>query len=100
MEEILLRLAAAGIRILPLAELTQHVVFERDGFIALVERRDNGFGQVGSAGLLVQEGFAALLQRDGQNWFVARGFEREATEAEAAALRRFSQDLRRAISGD
>ncbi len=100
MDEIFARLADAGIRILPLAELTQHVVFERDGFIALVERNGNGFGQVGSAGLLAQQGFAALVQRAGRDWFVARGFEREATEAEAVALHRFSLDLRRAICGD
>lgn len=100
MDEIFARLAEAGIRILPFAELTQHIVFERDGFIALVERNGLGFGQVGSAGLLAQEGFAALVQRGGRGWFVARGFEREATPAEAAALHRFSQDLRRAISGD
>ena len=100
MNEIFVRLADACIRILPAAELTQHIVFERDGFIALVERQEDGFGQIGSAGLLTQEGFAALVQRGERDWFVARGFEREATEAEAAALRRFSQDLRRAIRGE
>ncbi len=100
MDEIFARLAEAGIRILPLQELTRHIVFFRDGFIALAERRENGFGQVGSAGLLTQKGFAALVQREGRGWFVAHGFEREATAAEAAALRRFSRDLRRALGGD
>ncbi len=98
MDEIFERLVSAGIQLLPLAEVTNHFVFERDGFVALVERTQGGFGQIGSSGLLVSGGFAALVRRQGRDWFVARGFQREATMAEAAALRRFSQDLRHALT--
>ncbi|MCX6606758.1 MAG: hypothetical protein NTV52_24680, partial [Acidobacteria bacterium] len=69
MLEIFERLAAAGIDLLP-AEVTTHFLFVRDGFVSLVERRDKGFGSVGTAGLMVESGYAALLWRGGEAFFV------------------------------
>jgi hypothetical protein len=97
--EILERLAAAGIQLLPALEITTYYVFERDGFIALVERTTEGFGGVGSAGILTGAGFAALVQRGERSCFVAKGFEQEAQPSQVEALRRFSADLKQALLG-
>ena len=98
MLEIFERLAAAGIDLLP-AEVSTHFLFVRDGFVSLVERRENGFGGVGAAGLMVESGYAALLWRGGEAFFVGRGFERRATAEEVTGLRRFEADLRAALQG-
>jgi len=96
-QEKLERLAAAGIQMLPAAEITTHYVLERDGFVALVERAANGFGGVGSAGILTGSGFAALIRRGERSYFVAKNFEQEAQPEQVAALRRFSADLNAAL---
>jgi hypothetical protein len=92
------RLAAVGIQLLPAVELTTHYVFERDGFVALVERTQDGFGGIGSAGILTGSGFAALIRRGDRSYFVARGFEQEAQPDQAEALRQFSADLKSALA--
>ena len=98
MREIFERLVAANIQILPLGQIANHVVFERGGYISLVERLAEGLGRVGAGGLLTARGFAALMWRDGVGMFVAKGgFERVATEADIAELRRFQSDLEQAI---
>jgi hypothetical protein len=98
--EILEQLAAAGIQLLPAVEITTYYVFERDGFIALVERAPDGFGGIGSAGILTGTGFAALIQRSERSYFVAKGFEQEAQPEQVEALRRFSADLKQALRSD
>ena len=98
MIEKLQRLAAAGIGLLPAAELTTHYVFERDGFIALVERTPDGLGGVGSAGILTGNGFAAMIRRGERSYFVAKNFEQEAGPRQVEALRSFSADLRQALA--
>jgi hypothetical protein len=95
--EILERLAAAGIQLLPAIEISTYYVFERDGFVALVERTPEGFGGVGSAGILTGSGFAALIRRGSRAYFVAKGFEQEAEPEQVAALRNFSEDLKTAL---
>lgn len=94
MEEILTRLAAAGIELLPALELTTHFVFFRDGFVALVERREGGFGNIGAPGLLCEQGMAQLVWRGEQAFFIARGFEQPAPHEQIEALRRFGRDLK------
>ena len=91
------RLAAAGIRLVPLQGLETHFVFERDGFVAIVERAGDGLGQIGSAGLLTEKGFAALVWKEGKAFFVAKGLERPASEEQVVLLRRFDTDLRQAL---
>ena len=98
LEERLARLTEAGIQLLPL-DSGQYFVFERDGFIALVERAaDGGFGQVGPAGLLTERGFAALVWKGEKAFFIAKGFEEEAGSERVLLLRQFSDDLARALS--
>jgi hypothetical protein len=96
--EILERLAAARIQLLPAVEITNHFVFEREGFVALVERTPEGFGGVGSAGILTGSGFAALVLRGERSYFVAKNFEQEAPPEQVAALRKFSSDLKDALT--
>jgi hypothetical protein len=99
MTEKLERLVAAGIQLLPAVEITTHYVFERDGFVALVERRKNGFGGIGSAGRLTEkEGIAPLVSRGAESFFVAKGFEQLASADEVEQIRRFQADLKHALS--
>ena len=91
------RLAAAGIRLLPVTDITTHFVLERDGFAALVERTPDGFGSAGAAGLLTEDGLALLVWRTGRAFFVRKGTEREATPAQVDALRAFASDLEKAL---
>lgn len=98
MEEILLRLAQANIELLPTSELTTHFVFARDGFVALVVRRENGFGNIGATGLLCEKGMAQLIWRGEKLVFVAGGFEQNATEDDVTKLRSFALDLKNSLS--
>ncbi len=92
------RLVAAGIQLLPTVEITTHYVFERDGFVALVERRGDGFGGIGSAGRLTEKGIAPLVLRGSSSYFVVKGFEQSATPEEVDGIRRFQADLQFALS--
>ena len=98
MEQILARLVEANIELLPALELTTHFAFTRDGFIALVERRPSGFGNIGAPGLLCEKGMAQLIWRSEKAYFVAKGFEREATSGEIRQLRSFAEDLKKSLS--
>ena len=91
------RLVAAGIELLPLTQFPSHFVFTRGGFVSLVERRGRDFGQIGGAGLLVERGFAPLIWRDGEGYFVFKGVEEPATPEQIAQIRQFSSDLRAAL---
>jgi hypothetical protein len=92
------RIASSGIQILPVPEIASHFVLERGGCAVLVERREDGFGAIGSPGSLSDKGFAALVQRDGRDWFIGKGESREATDTEAAEARRLYRDLREILS--
>ena len=78
--------------------MSKHFVFERDGFVALVERREDGFGSIGAAGILSEKGFAPLVHRDGGPFFVAKGFEQPANDEQVSGVRRFQADLEMALS--
>lgn len=99
------KLAAAGIQIIP-AEVTSHFILERDGFVSLVERNQdverpdtdgNPFGHIGAAGLMTERGFAALIWRAHQAFFVGKGFERQASPEEVEKIRAFASDLANAL---
>jgi hypothetical protein len=96
-EDVLERLVAANITILPITVGPRHVVFERDGFVALVERRGEALGAIGSAGMLTEKGFATLVSKDGRQSFVARDFSQPATEDQVQGLRSFQNDLEAAL---
>ncbi len=96
-EHILQSLAGAGINLLPV-DLDRHFLFERDGFVALVERRrDQGGGNVGAAGLLTETGLAPLVWRGDAPAFAGKAGDRPATPEQVDALRRFQGDLEAAL---
>jgi hypothetical protein len=91
------KLAASGIQIVP-AEIASHFILERDGFVAFVEKRDEAFGNIGSAGLMTEHGFAALIWRGDHPFFVGRGFEQPASPEDVQKIRSFATDLAAALS--
>jgi hypothetical protein len=98
LEQQLERLAQRGINLLPAAEISTHFIFERDGFVALVERKPDGFGNIGAPGLLIENaGFAALVWRAEAPWFVGRGYQQPATAAQVELIRKFADDLNWAL---
>ncbi len=90
------KLAAAGIQIVP-AESTSYFILERDGFIAFVERREDSFGNIGAPGLLTDHGYAALIWRGDEAFFVAKGFEQPASPEQVQKIRAFASDLESAL---
>ena len=96
MIEILEKLAAAGIQIIP-AEIASHFILERDGFVAFVERREQAFGNIGAPGLMTERGFAALIWRDDQAFFLGKGFEQPASPEQVQSIRAFASDLAAAL---
>jgi hypothetical protein len=95
--EILEKLAAAGIQIIP-AEITSHFILERDGFVAFVERREQGFGNIGAPGLMTERGYAALIWRGDQALFAGKGFEEPASAEQVRKIRAFASDLENALA--
>jgi hypothetical protein len=93
------RVAAAGIQLLP-AGLASHFVFERNGFVCLVERTGEGFGHIGAPGLMTEKGFAALVWRGAGGWFVGKGFEHPATAVQVDEIRAFDAALRAALDAN
>jgi hypothetical protein len=87
------RIASSGIQILPVPEIASYFVLERNGCVVLVERREDGFGAIGSPGSLSEKGFAALVVRDGRDWFIGKNESREARVSEAAEARGLYRDL-------
>lgn len=98
MVEKLQKLVAARIQLLPALQIGSHFVLERDGFVALVERKDEGFGAIGTAGLLTMKGPAPLVWRGNDPWFVTKSFEQPATDEQVASLRAFQVDLQGALA--
>jgi hypothetical protein len=100
MQDVFERLVAANIQLLPVSVSPRHVVFERGGFVALVERNDMGFGSIGGAGVLTEKGFAPLVWRGGQPYFVAKAFEKAASVDEVEGVRAFQRELESALEGN
>jgi hypothetical protein len=90
-------LAASGIQLL--TETPTHYLFARDNLIALVERTAEGYGSIGSTGIMTERGLAYLIRREQQIVFAGKGFEQPASPEEAAAVRAFSADLKAALEG-
>jgi hypothetical protein len=97
LESQLLALSSANIQLVP-ADMSTHYVLERDGFVCLVEKRDGGFGAIGSVCQLAGDGFAVVTWNGTEAHFVAKGQPRRlASPEEIRQFRAFSQDLRAAL---
>ena len=92
-------LAASGVTIVPTTEIATHFVLEREGFVMLVERTDEGFGSIGSPGLLGDHGFAALLWKGQEPFWVAHGFSQQATPEQVASVRDFAAMVKSCLAG-
>ncbi len=92
------RLAAAGVSLLPTAEIPNHFVFTRDGMAVLVERRGGGFGGIGSPGRITQRGFEPLVISAGGASFVFKSESSAAAAAEVEAARNLLADLKSALA--
>ena len=90
-------LASVGIQIVPSGSAS-HILVERGGFVALVEHRNESLRNPGAPGLMTERGFAVLVWRGGQAFFVGKGFEQPASELQVAALRAFAADLEKAVA--
>ncbi len=93
------RIADLGFQLVPLPDISNHVALERDGFVSLVTVSGEDLGESGAPGLLTENGFAAMIWRGSDAFFVAKGFERRATVSEIEAIRRFDDDLKTALRG-
>ncbi len=89
------RLAALQIQVV--TETQSHILFTRENFIAVVERRGDEIGSIGSTGMLTEHGLAYLVWRDVHAFLKSKGAEIRASDAEVAAIRQFSRDLESAL---
>jgi hypothetical protein len=88
-------LGSTGIHLL--TETRAYAMFARDNLIALVERTAEGYGSIGSTGIMTERGLAYLIWRDGQAFLAGKGYEQATTGEQVAAVRRFSEDLKASL---
>lgn len=99
MDEKRLRLAQAGIDFAP-ADLSNHFLLTRDGWVCLVERTKStppDLGAIGSVCKLSPDGFAVVVWEAEQAYFVTKGSRQAASPEEVESCRRFAKDVREAI---
>jgi len=70
-------------------------IYMRDDCVAAVSAQ--GTSQ-GSTGMMTERGLAYLVWRDGQPYLVAKGGETPATPEQVETIRKFSEDLKNALS--
>jgi hypothetical protein len=80
------------------AETKGHCLFVRGDVFALALRAGSGFGSVGSTGMITECGLAYLTWRDGSAMLSSKGAETPAEPAQVERIRRFSEDLKAALS--
>ena len=91
------RLASLNIQVA--AEGPKHFVFVRENCVALVERAGTGYGSMGSTGVMTESGLVYLVWRENRPFLAGKSGERPAEAAEVESIRRFSEDLKTALSG-
>jgi hypothetical protein len=92
---VIVELGSTGIQLV--SETHSFRIFARDNLIALVERTADGYGSIGSTGILTGQGLAYLVWRNEQAFLAGKGFEVPATEEQVAAVQKFSEDLKAAL---
>ena len=85
------RLQDFGIRLM--VEGPAVSIYVRGDCIAAV-----GGGSQGSTGILTSQGLAYLIWRDGQPFLASKGVETLATPEQVEDIRKFSEDLKTALS--
>jgi len=67
-------------------------IYARDNCMAAVG------GTQGSTGMMTEQGLAYLVWRDGQPYLASKGGETPATLQQVETIRKFSEDLKTALS--
>ena len=75
-------------------------IYVRDNCIAAVGgiHRGGPRGNQGSTGMMTEQGLAYLVWHDGRPYLAARSGETPATPEQVEIIRRFSEDLKTALS--
>lgn len=98
-ERALERLRALGFAFRTLPRYERQVAAERDGFVALLEYTPAGeIRQFSSAGYLLDDQIALLVERPAGRFFVAKQKEIAATATLLEAYQKFQADLRSALT--
>jgi hypothetical protein len=71
--------------------------FARDACVAIVPRARDGFGPVGSTGILTEAGLGYLIWREGRAFISRHGMETAAEPEQVTMIQRFSADLKIAL---
>jgi hypothetical protein len=93
--ELVARLAVYRIELLSEAKEFS-IVARQDCFAMLHTARD--LPGIGSSGMMTENGLAYLVWREGEARLVAKGSDVAADAAQIEAIRRFSEDLKRALN--
>lgn len=96
-EAQLRRLVQAGFEPVPMA-FPKHVALARNGFVSMIERREDRLGRAGAPGIVTDRGFAPLVWRGEVAFFVVKDHELQATEQQVNGLRQFLADLEAALA--
>jgi len=73
-------------------------IYVRDNCIAAVGNSSGSAQGQGSTGMMTDQGLAYLVWRDGQAYLSGKGGETPATPGQIEAIRKFSEDLKDALS--
>ncbi len=85
------RLADLGIE--RIVEANQYVMLARGSCVAMVHG-----SSLGSSGYMTESGLAYLVWRAERPWLVSKGSEIEAAPQQVEEIRKFSEDLKLALS--
>jgi hypothetical protein len=94
--ELVARLAVHRIELV--SEAKEFSIVVRDNCFALVHTGSSGSPGIGSSGLMTENGLAYLVWREGEAYLVAKGSDVRAAAGQVEAVRRFSEDLKQAIT--
>jgi hypothetical protein len=72
-------------------------LYVRDNCIAAAGGSNPGIN-LGSTGMMTEQGLAYLVWRDGQPYLAAKGSETPATPEQVETIRKFSEDLNDALN--
>ena len=91
LQDLNIRLMAEGLAV--------SIYVRGDCIAAVGGPHDGGAGtNQGSTGMMTEQGLAYLVWRDGRPYLAAKGGETPATPEQVETIRRFSEDLKTALS--
>lgn len=99
LEQQLRALVDAGFEPRPFDRYPGFLGIVKDGFCALLQPGAGGLAVFGSAGLLLDDQFALLIQRGDTHLFKAKHLEQPASPEQLARYHQFRQELKILIEG-